>query len=247
MYTIMTAAIKGGAGKTTTAAAMAYAAVKEGRKVLAVDMDPQANLSVNLGADPTRPGVLDVLRGKKTTAAAIQHTAGGVDVLTAHRDIAAIETTPGSALALQRELRPVKGNYDYCIIDTPPQWGLPVYMALYAADGLLIPTETDLNSLQGVCEMAEMATRAAAQSRHTLRILGVVVTRYDKRTAVNRQIRDAIEASCTGAGIPYLGEIRQGIAAREAATLRQSLYRYAPRSNPAIDYMALWQQVRTEA
>ncbi len=244
MKTIMIAAIKGGAGKTTTAAAMAHAAVKDGCRALAVDLDPQANLSVNLGADPTQPGVLEALRGNQTVAAVIQHTAGGVDVLTASRDLAALEVTQGSAAALQKALRPIQGAYDYCIIDTPPQWGATVYAALCAADYLLIPTETDLNSAQGVRDIAELATQTASQRGRNLTIAGVIVTRYDGRSAVNRQIRDTIETSCQGSGLPYLGEIRQGIAAREAAVLHESLFKYAPRSKPAADYLALWQKIR---
>lgn len=246
MKTIMIAAIKGGAGKTTTAAALAYAAAKEGCRVLAIDMDPQANLSANLRADQAKPGVLDVLRGKRSAAAAIQHTAGGVDVLAAHKDLAAIETAQGSALVLQKVLKPIQSLYDYCIIDTPPQWGTLVYMALNASDSLIIPTETDLNSTQGVAYIIEATAVAAKQQRRQVTIAGVITTRYDKRSAVNRQIRDMMQSACEKSGVPYLGEIRQGIAAREAAVLRQSIYEYAPRSNPAKDYMELWQKVREE-
>lgn len=244
MKTIMIAAIKGGAGKTTTAAALAQAAKADGLRVLAIDTDPQANLTTNLGADQTRPGLLDVLRGKATAASVIQQTPQGIDVICAHRDLATLTTQQGTGLALDNALHPIRGNYNFCFIDTPPQWGTSLYTALYAADYLLIPTETDTNSIQGVTDVATLARRAAQQSKHDLQIMGVIVTRYNGRSTLNKQLRDALATSCNAAGIPYLGEIRQGIAAREAAVLKHSLFEYAPKSKPAADYLALWQQVK---
>lgn len=246
MKTIMIAAIKGGAGKTTTAAALAQAAKADGLRVLAIDTDPQANLTTNLGADQTRPGLLDVLRGNATAASVIQQTEQGIDVISAHSDLATLTAQQGTGLVLDKALHPIRGNYHYCFIDTPPQWGLALYSALYAADYLLIPTETDTNSMQGVTDIATLAKRAAQQSKHNLQIMGVVVTRYDGRSTLNRQLRDSLATSCAGAGIPYRGEIRQGIAAREAAVLRRSLFEYAPKSKPAADYLALWQQIRQQ-
>lgn len=241
MQIITAAIIKGGTGKTATAAALAQAGAKAGKRILAVDLDPQANFTFTLGADPNRPGAVQLFRG---TAAAdvMQTTEQGITVIAGHRDLSNERTTPGSAKRLREALEPVKNDFDLCVIDTPPTLGELVYNALNAANGLLIPLETDTNSLQGLYQITEIAQQIK-HSNPDLQILGVVLTRYDARPKLNRYLHDVIAEKGAAIGAPLLSEIRAGVAVREAAAMQQSLFDYAGNSKPAADYMQLYKKI----
>ena len=241
MRIITTSIIKGGTGKTTTAAALAQAAAAAGKKVLAIDLDPQANLSFFVGADPNAPGSYDLLHGADP-AQLIQRTQQGLDAIAAAPDLSTEKTTPASAKRLQQALEPVKESYDLIVIDTPPQIGELTYNALQASTGLVIPLETDNSSLQGLYQITDIA-RHIQQSNPALRITGVVLTRYDARPKLNRFLRDAIAERAQEMGVPFLMGIRPGIAIREAQAMQQSLYDYAPRSKPAEDYKQLLKMI----
>ena len=243
MKTIVVAATKGGTGKTTTAAAIAQAAAMEGRRVLAVDLDPQANLTQVTGATKVLANGYSLLMGTATATEAIQRTGQGLDVIAGSEDLTAIRTAQGSASRLRKALAPIKESYDLCIIDTPPQMGELVFNALTAADGLLIPLEADGASLQGFYQVTELA-RATMHHNIFLKFVGVLVTRYDARARVNRYLREQIEAEAKEAGIPYLGEIRAGVAVREAAGFAEPLFTYAPRAKPTQDYLELYTKVK---
>ena len=191
MKTVAVAVIKGGTGKTATAAALAQAAVRDGKKVLAVDLDPQANLTFTLAADANRAGAYELFEGEAARKL-VQHTPQGVDCIAASPNLCAVTTYTGSARRLKNALQALAGDYDVCITDTPPTIGELVYNALQAADGLLIPLEADTYSLQGLYQIADIARRIR-ESNPSLQILGTVVSRYNGRTNVNRFMRDAIE------------------------------------------------------
>ena len=242
MRIITTSIIKGGTGKTTTAAALAQAAAAAGNKVLAIDLDPQAHLSFFVGADPNAPCSYDLLHGADP-AQLIQRTQQGLDAIAAAPDLSTEKTTPASAKRLQQALEPVKESYDLIVIDTPPQIGELTYNALQASTGLIIPLETDNNSLQGLYQIAEIAAHIAQRSNPLLRIIGVILTRYDARPKLNRYLRDVIAQRGEEIGAPFLMGIRPGIAIREAQAMQRSLYDYAPRSKPAQDYKKLLEMI----
>ena len=237
MKIITTANIKGGCGKSTTAVALAQAAAASGRKVLFIDLDPQANGSFFIGADQAA-GSYQLLHGADP-AQTIQRTAQGVDVIAASPDLATETTRPGSAKRLQEAIAPLKKDYDYAYIDTPPQMGELTYNALLASTGMIIPMEADNSSLQGLYQVVDIAQRIQA-SNPALDILGIVLTRYDNRSKLSRYMKDAITAAGQGMGIPLLAAIRPGVAIREAQALQLSVFGYAPKSNPALDYMDLF-------
>lgn len=241
MKIITTAAIKGGTGKTTTAAALAQAAVKDGKKVLAVDLDSQANFSCILNAKVTGPGVYQLLHGTPA-AELIQETPQGIYVISASPDLAVEKTKAGSARRLAAALEPVKEDFDLIIIDTPPQMGELPFNALQAAEGLIIPLESDINSLHGLYQVVDIALQLQ-QSNPALRILGAVLCRFDARSNINRYMQEQIAEAVAKAGAPLLMTIRSGIAIREAQALQRSIFEYAPRSKPAQDYLKLYQIV----
>lgn len=243
MGQIITAAvIKGGTGKTTTAAALAQAAAAAGKKVLAIDLDPQANLSFFIGADQNAPGSYQLLHGAEA-AQLIQDTEQGIQAIAASPDLATERTTPASAKRLQEAIEPVKKDYDLIIIDTPPQMGELTFNALQASTGLIIPLETDNSSLQGLYQITDIAHQMQ-RSNPTLSIIGVILTRYDARPKLNRYLQEVIAERGQEIGAPFLMGIRPGIAIREAQAMQQSLYQYAPRSKPAQDYKKLYEMIR---
>lgn len=241
MQIITAAVIKGGTGKTTTAAALAQAAVKNGKRVLAIDLDPQANLSFTIGANQNAPGCYELLNGTPAQEL-IQSTAQGMEAIAASPDLATIKTKPGSAKRLQQALEPLKGNYDLIMIDTPPQMGELTFNALQAATGLIIPLTADTYSLQGLYNITDIAHQMQ-RSNPELSIIGVVLTQFDSRPNFKKYIQSIIKEKGEETGAPYLTAIRAGIAVSEAGAMQQSIFDYAPNSNPAQDYMKLYQMI----
>ena len=241
MQIITTAVIKGGTGKTTTAAALAQAASSAGKRVLCIDLDPQANLTFTLAADQNQEGSYQLLHGTDP-AQLIQQTAQGIDTVAASPDLATEKTAPASATRLAEAIKPLQRRYDYIIIDTPPTMGELTFNALQASTGLLIPLEVDNYSLQGLYQITDIAHQ---MQRHNpkLKILGTVLTRYDKRPKINRYLKDVIADKGKEAGAPLIATIRKGIAITEAQALQLSLYEYAPKSKPAQDYLALFNKI----
>ncbi len=242
MQIITTAVIKGGTGKSSTAAALAQAAANAGKRVLTIDLDPQANLTFFVGADQNAPGSYQLLHGAEA-AQLIQNTEQGIQTIAASPDLATEKTTPASAMRLQEALEPIKKDYDLIIIDTPPQMGELTFNALQASTGLIIPLETDNSSLQGLYQITDIAHQMQ-RSNQALSIIGVILTRYDARPKLNRYLRKVIAERGKEIGAPFLMGIRAGIAIREAQAMQQSLYKYAPRSKPAQDYKKLFEMIQ---
>lgn len=238
---VLTVAIqKGGTGKTTTAAILAQAAAKKGLAVLAIDLDPQANLTLALAATPqTDFTSYELINGEHGQP---QRTQDGIDVIPASWNLAAIKSSPGSARRLQEAIKPLKEDYDLIIIDTPPTAGELQFNALQAATGLLIPLYADIYDIQALYQITSTAEQIQ-KTNTALKIKGFVITKYDSRSTIARQMQENIIISANKKNIPYLGSIRNGIAVQEAAALQQSIYNYAPKSKPALDYMALLEQI----
>lgn len=232
---------KGGTGKTTTAAALAQAAAFKGKKALAVDMDPQGNLSYALAADPNRPGVFEILHGMPA-AEAIQTTPQGVNVLTARPQLQTEKTAQGSARRLQAALQPIAGQYDYIFIDTPATAGELQYNALQAAQGIIMPIQADAYNLQSLYQTLRTAAQIRA-SNPEMKTAGVIFTMYDGRPKINRKMREVISTKCTAEGAPVLGTVRKACAITEAAALQLSIFEYAPRSTAASDYLEILEKL----
>ena len=241
MKIFTTAAIKGGTGKSTTAAALSQAAAASGKKVLAIDLDPAGNLSMMLGADLNTGGSYYLLHGEDP-ADLIQKTEQGVDVIPGSPNLATEVSKTGSAFRLQDALEQIRKRYQYIFIDTPPTMGELVYNALQASTGLIIPLEADTSSVQGLYRICDVA-RGISKTNQELKITGVILTRYDSRPKLNKYLRDSIEAAGKEVGAPFLGVIRPGVAIKESQALRQSLYLYAPKSKPAQDYMDIFKAI----
>lgn len=249
MTQIITVAIeKGGTGKTTTALALAQAAAHRGYKVLAIDLDPQCNLSFALGADLTRNELnsYKIITDTAKPLETVQATEYGVHILPGSQDLKTIESGTGTARRLQKAIKKKFARlYDYIIIDTPPTGGELQYNALMAATGLIIPLEADIYNLQSLYQINDTFTEIH-KANADLRILGCVLTQYDNRSNLAKQMRQTITEAAAALDIPYLGNVRKGIAVKEAAALQQSLFEYAPNSKPAQDYLLLFDTIKRE-
>lgn len=244
MTDIYTVAVqKGGTGKTTTAAALAQAAAHEGKKTLAIDLDPQGNLTFALAGDPEHGGSYEVLNGQPA-ADAIQTTPQGIDLIPASADLATITSGKGTARRLAKALDAIQGNYDFIIIDTPPTAGELQYNALQAADGLIIPLQADAYNIQSLKQITATAQQIQ-KSNPALKFAGIIITQFDKRPTINRQLAAMLEGAAKALDIPYLGAVRKGIATAEAAALQRSLFEYAPGSKPAADYLEIYNRIIT--
>lgn len=241
MQIITLANQKGGAGKTSTAAAIIQAAAVEGLKVLAIDLDPQANLTLTLAGDTRAKGSFELLEGTPARQT-IQETAQGIDLIAASKNLAAVQTTTGSAKRLQKALQPIKSIYDIIVIDTPPTAGELLYNSLQASTGLLIPLQADMFNLQGLYQIADTA-KQFKQSNPDLKVLGFVLTRYDGRSTLAKTFRDTITKKAAELGIEHLADIREGIAIKEAAAFQENLFEYAPKAKPAQDYKELFNKI----
>ena len=153
-----------------------------------------------------------------------------------------VSSAAGSAKRLQRALLPIKSRYDLIVIDTPPTGGELQYNALQASTGLIIPLQADIFGLQGLYQIADTAEQIK-RSNPALTVTGVLFTRHNPRSTIARQMQEAIEKAAKEMGIPVLGAIREGVAIREAQALQADLYEYAPRANPAQDYMQLYKTI----
>lgn len=229
---------KGGTGKTTTAAALAQAAAHKGKKALAIDLDPQGNLSFALAADPNEPGSYDLLHGAAAADLA-QHSPQGMDVITASPALQTETSGQGSARRLQKALEPVRDQYDIIIIDTPPTAGELQYNALQAADGLVIPLLADAYNIQALRQINDTA-ETIRESNPRLKIAGLLLTQYDGRSIIARQMRGNIVQYAAILSAPFLGAVRASVSVKEAAALQLSLYEYAPKSKPAQDYIDIY-------
>ncbi|GAA2915870.1 chromosome partitioning protein [Microbacterium keratanolyticum] len=190
---------KGGVGKTTTSINLAAALAEYGRKVLAVDFDPQGALSAGLGI-PTHdvPTIYDLLLDTKRDVheVIVPSAVEGLDVLPANIDLSAAEVHLVNEVAretiLSRVLRQVAGEYDVILIDCQPSLGLLTVNALTAAHGVLIPLECEFFALRGVALLIETIDKVRDRLNPSIQLDGLVATMYDPRTLHSREVLERV-------------------------------------------------------
>ena len=240
---------KGGVGKSTTALAIGAGLSLKGYSVLYVDLDAQGNLSYTMGADTQGYNAMGVLQRPETAKAEVQHTDQG-DIIASSPALAgadAVITETGKEYRLKEALESLSGLYDYCIIDTPPALGILTVNALTACSGVIIPAQADIYSLQGISQLNNTLQTVKRYCNPELSILGIVLTRYNGRAIIRREVAEMLEQTARGLNTKlYNSRIRECTVLVEAQATKQNIYSYAPRSNAAADYKALVAEILGE-
>ena len=190
---------KGGVGKSTTAINLGAALGEMGKQVLLVDLDPQGNCSSGLGVEKSliQQCIYDVLLNDvPLEEVIIPDIAEGLDIAPATINLAGAEVELVSEMARENRLKDavggMRGKYDFILIDCPPSLGLLTVNALVAADKLLIPIQCEFYALEGVTKLLESMKRVKSRLNPTLDIYGILLTMYDSRTTLSKQVVDEV-------------------------------------------------------
>jgi chromosome partitioning protein len=240
---------KGGVGKTTTAINLAGALAEEGHRVLCIDMDPQANLTVGLGVNlnMVERSMADVLSdGRSTIADVVLPTeTAGIDVAPAHIDLASTEgemfTMLGRESVLRDALEPAVDAYDFVLIDCPPNLGLLTVNGLVAADSVIIPVQTQFYAMKGLNNLVKVINTIRLKLNRNLRILGLLPTFYDGRTNLARDMLDELRSA--GDHHIFGSVVRQTVKLGEAPLVGRPVTTYARASEAARTYRELAREV----
>jgi len=233
---------KGGAAKTTTAVNLAAALVNHGRRVLLLDLDPQGNASSWLGIEGDA-SIYSVLAENQPLDRQIRPTSiDGLAVVPASQRLAGAERILAAEMAaetlLSRRLADADLSvWDYVIMDTPPALNLLTINALTAAKEVLIPVEAHVLALSGVAQIVESIRLVQERLNRDLRLLGLVICRYDARTRHSVDVKDRLVAKFGDKVLKTV--IRENIRLAEAPSFGAPINSYAPNSPGAADYRAL--------
>ena len=241
---------KGGVGKTTCAINLGGALAQLGERVLCIDLDPQGNLSVGLGIDlnSVERGMAQVIVEPDVSLASVirETKTPRLDVAPTTIDLSAAEmelmTAIGREMALRDKVTPdVADRYSHIVIDCPPTLGLLTLNALVAADGVIIPVQTQYYSLKGVAALLKIIKTVQARLNPRLQVLGLLPTFYDSRTILGRDMLDSLKD--TGDHRVFRTVIRQSVKIGEAPTAGVPITTYDARSEAAKSFLELAKEV----
>jgi chromosome partitioning protein len=236
---------KGGVAKTTTTLNLAVAFKEQGMNVLVVDLDPQGNLSMSQGLNPDEieRSMYDVLVHKLPIEEVIVQKE--VDIAPASIDLAGAELALSSMIgrerALEKGLASVRERYDYILFDTPPSLGLLTINAFVAADGVIVPVQTEYLSLRGLVQLENTLAMVRENLNPRVEIIGILPTMYDRRLLHSKEAVDILVENF--GDLVYNTRIRKTIRYAEAPVKGQSVLAYDPTGEAAALYRDLAKEV----
>jgi len=237
---------KGGVGKTTTAINLAAGLSLKGYKTLLVDLDSQANATSGLGYSRVYPSIYDVLvKGNPVHLAIRKTTMKKMGILPSELSLVGAEveliTEQNRESRLKKVLLPIKKNFDFIFIDSPPSLGILTLNGLVAADSVIIPIQSEFYALEGLSKLLNTIRLVQRSLNSRLSIEGVLITMYDFRLNLSKQVIEEVRK--------YFGDkvyntiIPRNVKLAEAPSFGKPIMLYDPNSKGAVEYMNLTEEV----
>ncbi|MBN1252993.1 MAG: ParA family protein [Bacteroidales bacterium] len=234
---------KGGVGKTTSVVNIGAGLAKLQKKVLLIDLDPQANLTQSFGIIKPEFTIYEALKGEHELEPIKINDF--LDIVASTLDLSGAEmelsSEAGREYIFNELLEKVKDNYEYILIDCPPSLGLLTINALTAADDLFIPIQPHFLAIKGLTKIIEVKDKVKKRLNKRLEITGVFVTQYDKRKILHRDVVDTINTYFQDK--VFNSKIRDNIALAEAPSAGQDIFSYNSKCYGSEDYMLLCKEI----
>lgn len=244
MKVISVANVKGGVGKTTTAAVLAAGLTNKGYKVLMIDSDPQTNLTICFLPEPQdeAPSLYHVYADGKTLDEVKTAIKLNLDIVIGDFELCNADMQfikAGRLKMLRKAFKDLKSNYDFVIIDTPPNLGILSLNAFLVSDYIVVPMAADSFSLKGVRLLKQTLDEVAEETEKEIKVVGLLLTKYTDRTNVSK----LLEKSVNSAGellntTVFNSRIRQATVLQESQIAKIDLLEYAPKAQVTADYLA---------
>lgn len=233
---------KGGVGKTTSTINIGAGLALKGKRVLLIDLDPQASLTLSLGQDARQSDstAYEALTGNLDARETIIKLSGGYDLIPCDARLLTLEEGKEKRL-LQRAIAPLAGMYDYILIDCRPSLGNLMLNALTACNEVYIPVQAEFLALAGLAQLTNTITLIKRKLNPDVKITGVLITRYKARTKLSKEVYNKAKELYPQA--IFKTPIRDAVDVAEAPTAGKDIFHYSKRSNGTKDYLSVVEEI----